>query len=274
VFNIDIKKIIKFLTSAILCFIVGLFFKNLYKTWVWTLIGGMLGAILGRYVLPFIADSLINFLSITNLILFRIFKRKSFIIESSAVLDGRIVELIKAGIIDRPIFISSVTIDELNRMKNLSDLYKNRVNKGMEAIDIIRKIKKNGFKIIEYSKQPKSTRDYILHIAKMMDASIITLDSSITEDGRKKKINVVNINELALAFRTQILPGEQFEVLINKFGKEPKQGIGYLEDGVMVVLEDGKDYINKKVLAECTSVLQSPSGKIIFGKYLKDAADF
>ena len=105
----------------------------------------------------------------------------------------------------------------------------------------------------------------------MMDASIITLDSSITEDGRKKKINIVNINELALAFRTQILPGEQFEVLITKYGKEPKQGIGYLEDGVMVVLEDGKECLNKKVLAECTSILQSPSGKIIFGKYIKDA---
>lgn len=74
-------------------------------------------------------------------------------------------------------------------------------------------------------------------------------------------------------FRLQILPGEQFEVLLTKAGKEPRQGVGYLEDGVMVVLEDGRTHLNKKVLAECTSILQSPSGKIIFGKYIRDVKE-
>jgi len=248
-------------------------FKSIFSTyvWAWTLLGGFVGIILGLFILPFITDLLLSLIFIIRLILLRFLKRKSFIIDSSTILDGRIVELLKAGLIDRPIFVSSITLDELRRIQNESEIYRIRVKKGVESLEIIRKIKRGNFRVITYSRNPKSIREHILKLARTIGASIMTLDADLTEMSRKNNINVVNINELALAFRTQILPGEQFEVFLTKLGKEPRQGIGYLEDGVMVVLEDGRSHINRKVLAECTSVLQSPSGKIIFGRYIKDA---
>jgi uncharacterized protein YacL len=110
-----------------------------------------------------------------------------------------------------------------------------------------------------------------LDLASKLGSSIITLDSSITEMGRNLKKNIININELSIAFRAQIHPKEQFEVLLTKSGKEPNQAVGYLDDGIMVVVEEGKAYINKKVIAECTSILQSNAGKILFAKYIADA---
>jgi len=205
--------------------------------------------------------------------LFRFLKRKSFIIDSSTILDGRIVELLKTGLIDRPIFVSSITLDEMRRMQNSSELYRSRIKRGFESLEIISKIKRRNFRVIVYSRTPKSIREHILNVAKAIGASIVTLDAELTEMGRNRGLNVVNINEVALAFRLQILPGEQFEVLLTKPGKEPKQGVGYLEDGVMVVLEDGRTHLNKKVLAECTSILQSPQGKIIFGRYIRDVKE-
>ena len=269
--EIDLRRLIKLFVAASLCYFISLLFKSIFETYFWTLIGGAFGILLGLFILPFITDLLLSLIFIIRLMLFRFLKRKSFIIDSSAILDGRIAELLKTGLIDRPIFASSITLDEMRRMQTSSEIYRSRVKKGFESLEIISKIKGGNFRVIAYSKTPKSIRDHILRVARAIGASVVTLDTELTEMGRKKGVNVVNINEIALAFRTQILPGEQFEVFITKPGKEPRQGVGYLEDGVMVVLEDGRPHINRKVKAECTSVLQSSSGKIIFGRCLKDA---
>lgn len=266
----DLRRLIKLFVAVILCYLIGLMFKSIFSTYIWTLLGCFAGIILGLFILPFIADLLLSLIFIIRLILFRFLKRKSFIIDSSTILDGRIVEILKAGLIDRPIFVSSITFDELRKLQNESELYRSRVKRGFESIEIIRKIKKNNFRVISYSKNPKSIRGHIVNLAKTIGASIMTLDTDLTEMARKNNINVVNINELALAFRTQILPGEQFDVLLTKPGKESMQGVGYLEDGVMVVIEDGIKHLNKRIIAECTSILQSPSGRIIFGKFIKN----
>lgn len=269
--EIDLRRLIKLIVAASLCYAIGLLFKSIFGTYLWVLVGCFIGIILGLFVLPFITDLLLSLIFIIRLLLFRLLKRKSFIIDSSTILDGRIIELLKTGLIDRPIFVSSITIDEMHRMQNTSKLYESRIKKGFESLETISKIKRGNFRVIAYSKNPKSIREHLVRIAKAIGASIMTLDSELTDMGRKKGINVVNVNEVALAFRVQILPGEQFEVLLTKVGKESRQGVGYLEDGVMVVLEDGRSHINKRVIAECTSILQSPSGKIVFGRYIKDA---
>ena len=237
------------------------------------MVGSFIGVILGLFILPFITDLILSLIFSIRLLLFRFLKRKSFIIDSSAILDGRIIELLKTGLIDGPIFVSSITLDEMRRMQNSSELYKSRIKRGFESLEVISKIKRGDFRVIVYSRTPKSIREHILSVAKAIGASIVTLDAELTEIGRNRGLNVVNINEVALAFRLQILPGEQFEVLLTKAGKEPRQGVGFLEDGVMVVLEDGRTHLNKKVLAECTSILQSPSGKIIFGRYIRDVKE-
>ena len=278
--KIDLKKIIRLMIAVALCWPFGTFFIDLAKRkgvqsetvlYLWTL-AGVLGAVfLGLFVLPFLSELIASQFLIIKLTFFWLFRKKGFLLDSSAILDGRVVELIKNGLIDKPIFISSVTIDELNRLKNSSDIYQIRVKRGFESIEAIKNLKKNNFKLIEIAKSPKSIRDHIIELSTKIGAGIITLDSSLSDMSRKMKKTVININEVSIAFRTQIHPKEQFEVLLTKPGKELRQAIGYLEDGVMVIIEDGKPFINKRVLAECTSILQSNSGKILFAKYIRDA---
>jgi uncharacterized protein YacL len=277
--KLDLKKLIKLVISVSLSFPLGNLFKMLALdrklgingVWFFTFIGVILGIILGLFVLPFLSDLLANKFLFTKLTSFSVFRKGSYLLDSSAILDGRIYELIKIGLFDKSIFVSSITIDELNRLKTTSNIYQIRVNRGFETIEKIKSIKKGQFIIINVAKTPKSIRDHILDLASKLGSSIITLDSSITEMGRNLKKNIININELSIAFRAQIHPKEQFEVLLTKSGKEPNQAVGYLDDGIMVVVEEGKAYINKKVIAECTSILQSNAGKILFAKYIADA---
>lgn len=278
--KLDLKKVIILIISAVLCYPIGsLFYKIAYDKsiknnsvlFIWTFMGVLLGIMIGLYVLPFFSDLIANRFLLTKLTTYKMFRKGSFLLDSSSILDGRVYELIKIGLIDKAIFISSITIDELNRLKNTSDIYKLRVKRGFDTIEKIKSLKKDQFKIIDIAKSPKSIRDHLLDLSLKIGANMITLDSSLTEMGRSQKRNIININEVAIAFRTQIHPKEQFEVLLTKPGKEAGQAIGYLEDGVMVIVEDGKPYINKKVITECTSILQSNAGKILFAKYIADA---
>jgi uncharacterized protein YacL len=277
--KLDLKKIIKLVIAVILSYPMGILFRDLAKNssfsvniiYFWTFIGVLAGIFAGLFILPFLSELIANRFLITKLITYKLFQQGSYLLDSSAILDGRVYELIKTGLIDKAIFISSITIDELSRLKNSSEIYHIRVNKGFETIEKIKSIKKDQFKIIHIVKTPKSIRDHILELSIKLGSSIITLDSSLTEMGRNSKRHMININELSIAFRAQIHPKEQFEVLLSKSGKEANQAVGYLDDGIMVVVEDGKSYINKKVIAECTSILQSNAGKILFAKYIADA---
>jgi uncharacterized protein YacL len=279
--KLDLKKMLKLMIAVILSFPIGNLFKNIAldkgikvtSVYFFPIIfmGVVLGIVLGLFILPFFSDLLANRFLFTKLTLFKFFRKGSYLLDSSSILDGRIYELIKIGLFDKTIFISSITIDELNRLKNTSDIYQIRVNRGFETIDKIKNLKKDQFAIINIAKTPKSIRDHILDLSTKLGSNIITLDSSITEIGRNQKKKIININELSIAFRAQIHPKEQFEVLLTKQGKEMNQAVGYLDDGIMVVVEEGKPYINKKIVAECTSILQSNAGKILFAKYIADA---
>lgn len=238
---------------------------------LFTFMGVLIGVFLGLFLLPFLSDLIANRFLYTKLTTFKILRKGSFLLDSSSILDGRVYELIKVGLFDKTIFISSITIEELNRLKTSSEVYQIRVNSGMETIQKIKTLKRDHLVVLHIDKAPKSIREHILDLSSRLGATIITLDASITEMGRNLKRKVININELAIAFRAQIHPKEQFEVMLSKPGKEPNQAVGYLEDGIMVVVEDGKNYINKKVVVECTSILQSNAGKILFAKYVEDA---
>jgi uncharacterized protein YacL len=277
--KLDLKKLIKLIIAVTLSFPMGDMFKKLANSrnlsdnavYFFIFMGVVLGIILGLFILPSLSDLLANNFLFTKLTTYKMFRKGSYLLDSSSILDGRIYELIRIGLFDKTIFVSSITLDELNRLKNTSDIYQIRVNRGFETIEKIKSIKKDKFVIIGVAKTPKSIRDHILELSSKLGSSIITLDASITEMGRNQKKNIININELSIAFRAQIHPKEQFEVLLSKQGKEANQAVGYLDDGIMVVVEDGKPYINKKVIAECTSILQSNAGKILFAKYIANA---
>ncbi len=263
------KRMIKLVTAAILSYPFGNFFKSLHDVYWFTLLGAFIGICTGLFLIPFLSDSISFELLAYRLWWIKFTRIKPFLLDSSAILDGRVVELVKTGIIHHPICISSVTMDELDRLNKSSEIYSRRVKRGLESIEKLKSLCKNQVFFLNIQKAPPSIREHILDISQKMHATILTLDTWITENARKRKIAVINIHELSIAFRIQILPKEMFEVVLSKQGKEQKQAIGYTEDGMMIIVEDGKPYIGKRVLAECTSVLQSTAGKIVFGQYVK-----
>jgi uncharacterized protein YacL len=267
-FNIS-KRMIKLVTAAILSYPFGNFFKSLHNAYWFTLLGALIGISTGLFLIPYLSDSISFELLAYRLWWMRLHKIRPYLLDSSTILDGRVVELVKTGIIDRSIYISSVTMDELDRLNKSSEIYSRRVKRGLDSIDKLKSLCKNRVYFLNIQKTPSSIREHILDISKKMQATILTLDTWITDNARKRNIAVVNIHELSMAFRIQILPKEMFEVVLSKQGKEQHQAIGYTEDGMMIIVEDGKPYIGKRVLAECTSVLQSTAGKIIFGQYIK-----
>lgn len=263
------KRMIKLVTAAILSYPFGNFFKSLHDAYWFTTLGAFIGICTGLFLIPFLSDSISFELLAYRLWWIKFSKIKPYLLDSSAILDGRVVELVKTGIIDHPIYISSVTMDELDRLNKSSEIYSRRVKRGLDSIEKLKSLCKNQVYFLNIQKVPPSIREHILDISKKMQASILTLDTWITDNARKRNIAVINIHELSMAFRIQILPKEMFEVVLSKQGKEQNQAIGYTEDGMMIIVEDGKAYIGKRVLAECTSVLQSTAGKIIFGQYVK-----
>lgn len=275
----NLKKLLILLIAVVLCYPMGKLFNTIARErtideniiFMITLLGVILGISLGLFLLPLLSDMIANRFLYTKLTTFKILRKGSYLLDSSSILDGRIYELVKVGLFNKTFFISSITLEELNRLKTSSDVYQIRVSRGLETIEKLKTLKKDHLVILDIEKTPKSIREHILDLSTRLGATIITLDASITEMGRNGRKRIININELAIAFRAQIHPKEQFEVMLTKPGKEMNQAVGYLEDGIMVVVEDGKNYINKKVLVECTSILQSNAGKILFAKYVADA---
>lgn len=277
--DLHLKRIISLVISASLAFPFGLLFRDLavnnhysyIVTLLFTLIGVLIALFLGLIALPFITELISTQFITVKMLSLRLFSKKTYLLDSSAILDGRIIELIKNGLLERPIIISSITIDEISRLRNASETYQNRVKRGFELIDQLKKMKYPPLRILPFSKPPKNIREHLITLAKQIKATVFTLDASLTDLAKTYRVPTVNIHELSNSFRIQILPKEQFEVLLSKPGKEPNQAIGYLDDGMMVIIENGKPYINQRILAECTSLLQSTGGKIIFGRYIKHA---
>ncbi len=263
------KRLIKLLTAVVLSYIGGSLFKHIFDSYWLTFIGSVSGIVLGLVIIPYLSESIGTKLMFFRLWCINILSVRPFILDSSAILDGRIVELVKTGIIDRPVYISSITLDELDRLNKSSEIYSKRVKRGLESIEKLKSFQKPALITLAFQKPPPSIREHLLSISKKMNGTILTLDTWITENARKRKIAVVNIHELSMAFRIQILPKEMFEVVLTKAGKESHQAVGYTEDGIMIIIEEGKPYIGKRILAECTSVLQSTAGKIIFGQYIR-----
>jgi uncharacterized protein YacL len=277
--ELHLKRVISLVIAASLAFPIGSLFREIAVnrqlshslSLLVTFIGVLIALFLGLIVLPFITELISTQFIAFKMLSLRIRSKKTFLLDSSCILDGRVIELVKLGILERPIVISSITLEEISRLKNSSETYQNRVKRGFELIEQLKKCKNPPLKILPFAKPPKSIREHLITLAKQIKATIITLDASLTDLSKTYRIPTINIHDLSNAFRIQILPKEQFEVLLSKVGKEPNQAIGYLDDGMMVIVENGKPFINQRIIAECTSLLQSTGGKIIFGRYIKHA---
>ncbi|MEN2998138.1 MAG: TRAM domain-containing protein [Brevinematia bacterium] len=188
------------------------------------------------------------------------------ILDTSAIIDGRIAEIAKTGFLDGTILVPKFVLYEIQMLADSQEnIKRNRARRGLDVLNELKDISHINLKIItrDYENIHK-TDEKILKLAKDINGVIVTNDYNLNKIAKIEGIKVLNINDLAVALRQIFLPGEKLTVQIIKEGKEKTQGVGYLPDGTMIVLEKGKDYIGKEVEVKVTSVLQTSSGRIIF----------
>ncbi len=197
-----------------------------------------------------------------------------YILDTSAIIDGRIFELIELNFIDGKIYIPIFILEELQLVADSEDQSKRiRGRRGLEVLDRLKDEYPDKVKIFEERGEILPIDTKLIELAKKLKAKIITTDYNLTQVCRTRGVPVLNINELAFSLRKVILPGEKLEIKIIKEGKERNQGVGYLDDGTMVVVEEGRFHIGKKVTIEVTSFLQGPTGTMIFGEIIKNGGD-
>lgn len=190
------------------------------------------------------------------------------IVDTSVIIDGRIEDILKTGFILGKLIITKSVIDELHKISDSSNsLKRNRGRRGLEILENIQKMKKVETEIIEDDfPQVKAVDEKLIKIAKKKKAHILTVDYNLNKVAQIQKISVLNINELANALRAVVLPGEELEVKVVQEGKEKGQGVGYLPDGTMIVVEDGDKYIGETIKAEVSRIFQTVAGRMIFAE--------
>lgn len=191
------------------------------------------------------------------------------LLDTSAVIDGRIVEVIKTGFLDNPILVPSFIIDELQKISDSKDdLRRKRGRRGFEVLEEIKNesLKASSYSVIEHDIKDKDVDKELVKLAKKIKAKIATVDFNLNKASNAKGVRVLNINDLASAIRIDLIPGEKVNVKLVQKGKEETQGVGYLPDGTMIVVEDGGDLIDKKVEVKITRAFQTSAGRMFFAR--------
>lgn len=190
------------------------------------------------------------------------------ILDTSVIIDGRIADICKTGFVDGTLIIPGFVLEELRHIADSSDLLKR--NRGRRGLDILNKIRKElevKVKIVEEDfPDIEEVDSKLVRLAQNMDGQIITNDFNLNKVAQLQGVKVLNINDLANAVKPVVLPGEEMIVQIIKEGKEIGQGVGYLDDGTMIVIENGKKLMGETVKVVVTSVLQTSAGRMIFAK--------
>ncbi len=196
--------------------------------------------------------------------------RKSFkILDTSVIIDGRIADIAETGFLDGIVVIPQFVLRELQLVADSADsLKRNRGRRGLDILQRVQKIVTVTVQIVEDDFPTIREVDLkLIELAKVYEAKIITNDFNLNKVAQLQGVEVLNINELANALKPIVLPGETMRVFILKEGKEYNQGVAYLDDGTMVVVDNARKLIGKNVDIAVTSVLQTTAGKMIFGKF-------
>ncbi|MEK6543995.1 MAG: TRAM domain-containing protein, partial [Elusimicrobiota bacterium] len=192
-----------------------------------------------------------------------------YVLDSSAIIDGRIYDLLKTKFVTgNAVIVSKFILDELQRLSDDQDNQKRM--RGRRGLDIVAKIQEDSpvpMKILENDYPDiKETDQKLVQLAKDLKAKLVSTDFNLNKVSNIQGVEVLNINDLALAVKAVVLPGENIHVFLIKDGKERDQAVGYLDDGTMIVVEGGKALIGKRVEVHVTSLLQTSAGKMVFSK--------
>ncbi|HUE73555.1 MAG TPA: PIN domain-containing protein [Pirellulaceae bacterium] len=197
---------------------------------------------------------------------------KPYVLDTSVVIDGRIADLVETNILDNRLVMPRFVLSELQSIADSGD--KMRRARGRRGLDVLNRLRNNehvDFKIYdrelpEMEGQPVDMK--LVLLAKHIEGKVVTGDYNLNKVARLHNVSVINLNDIANSLKPVYLPGESFAVRLVKSGEEVGQGIGYLDDGTMIVVEGGREHIGKEVRISVTSVLQTSAGRMIFGRYL------
>lgn len=194
-------------------------------------------------------------------------KSSGKILDTSVIIDGRILDICRSGFIEGPLIVPGFVLEELQHIADSSDgLKRNRGRRGLDILNRIRKDNSIQVKIVDNNFDEPEVDAKLIKLAKKMGLKILTNDFNLNKVAELHGVVVLNINDLANALKPVVLPGEEMTVQVLKDGKENGQGIAYLEDGTMVVVEGGKRRIGDTMPVVVTSVLQTSAGRMIFAK--------
>ena len=190
------------------------------------------------------------------------------ILDTSVIIDGRIADICQTSFLEGTIVIPQFVLGELQHIADSSDVLKR--NRGRRGLDVLNRIQKElPVKVEIYEgdfEEIQEVDSKLIKLAKVIDGIVVTNDFNLNKVCDLQGVRVLNINDLANAVKPVVLPGEELQVQVIKDGKEQNQGIAYLDDGTMIVVEEGRNYIGKTIEVLITSVLQTSAGRMIFAK--------
>jgi len=195
------------------------------------------------------------------------------ILDTSVIIDGRIADICETGFIDGTLVVPQFVLKELQLVADSGDSMKR--NRGRRGLDILQKIQKMAGVSVTISDidfpEVREVDLKLIELGRALHGKIVTNDFNLNKVAQLRGVEVLNINELANAVKPVVLPGEFMKVFILKEGKEYNQGVAYLDDGTMVVVDNARRMISKNIDVVVTSVLQTTAGKMIFGRYIEPA---
>jgi uncharacterized protein YacL len=200
-------------------------------------------------------------------------KSHSLILDTSVIIDGRVADIAETGFLAGMLIIPQFVLRELQQIADSADSIKR--NRGRRGLDILQRLqkKKGSYEIVISEADFPDVREVdhkLIELAKQIEGKIVTNDFNLNKVAQLRGVSVLNINELANALKPVVLPGEIMRVFVLKEGKEYNQGVAYLDDGTMVVVDNARRMIGKNVDVSVTSVLQTTAGKMIFGRFNED----
>lgn len=190
------------------------------------------------------------------------------LVDTSALIDGRVVDIAHTGFLQGDPVVPRFVINELHRVADSSDPQRrNRGRRGLAKLNELQRDPTVSFRIIEDDVDDAETvDDKLVALALKLEAPLLTIDFALNQVARAQGVTVLNMNALANAVRAALIPGETFSLRVIQEGREPDQGVGYLDDGTMVVVEKGREYLDRTITVEVTKLINKEAGRIIFAR--------
>jgi uncharacterized protein YacL len=192
------------------------------------------------------------------------------VLDSTAIVDGRIADLAEAGVFESRFVVPSFVLDELQAAAESND--RQQRTRGRRGLDVLARLRENDAVDIDVITPRQESHDdlametRVVDLARELGGRVVTIDASAAKLAGVRSVPVINVNDVALALKPTFMPGDAVSVRLVKAGEEPDQGIGYLEDGTMVVVENGREQIGRTVRANVTSTLQTSAGRLVFAR--------